>query len=291
MEQVTKKRSPRITAAFEYAQIVAGAMLVSLGINMLLRPNEVAPGGFAGLSVILNHVTGLPVGTVLLAFNVPLLALGWRYSGGSMFLRRTLVGMLALTISIDALAPFVPTPTTDRLLVVAYAGVLDGAGLALTFRGRGTQGGVDILARLMRRFLGVRMAVTIFSVNVLVYSLAGLVFGAEQAMLALMVSFVSARVLDTVLQGPGVVRAAMIITKEPEAVRDDLMHGLNRGVTMLSARGGFSGEERPVLYVVVARHEVYRLRQRVLDIDPDAFIAFTAAQEIVGGWAIPKAID
>lgn len=291
MEQVTKRMSPRVTVVLEYSQIVVGALLASLAVNMFLRPNEVAPGGFTGLAVIGNHLTPLPVGAILLCLNLPLLFLGWRYGGGSTFLRRTLVGMLVLTTSIDLMAPFVPSPTTDRLLVVAYAGVMEGAGVALTFRGRGTLGGVDILARLARRFFGVRLAVTMFAVNVLVYSLAGLVFGAEAAMLALMVSFVSARVLDAVLQGPGVVRAAMIITRQPDAVRADLMHGLKRGVTMLSAKGGFSGEDRPVLYVVVPRHEVYRLRQRVLDIDPDAFIAFTAAQEIVGGWAVPKPVD
>ena len=277
--------------AWDYARIVLGGLLMAMSINLFLAPNQVVAGGLIGLSIIANHVFAVPIGMALLAMNVPVLWLGWRYGGGFPFFVRTLAGLLALSLGTDLTRPFLPELSHDHLLVVFYGGVLSGAGLALVFRGRGTTGGIDIIGRLVNRRFGIPVGQTILAVNVAVYALAAVIFGIEPAMFALLLSFVAARTLDAVLYGLSATKSAFIISRSPDEVRAALLAYLGRGVTILDARGGYTGEPRQVLFVVVPRHEVMRLKRRVMDVDPDAFIAIHAAQEVLGGYPLQPRPD
>ena len=145
----------RLGIAFDYAQIVVGSVLVAVGTNMFFVPNRVVSGGVTGISIILHYLAGTPVGAVVFALNLPLLWLGWRYAGGMGFFLRTLVSVVVISAGIDLTAAWVTAPTTDRLLVICYGGLMDGIGMGLVFRGRGTTGGTDVLARLAHRWLGV----------------------------------------------------------------------------------------------------------------------------------------
>jgi uncharacterized membrane-anchored protein YitT (DUF2179 family) len=284
--------SGRWRLVVDYAQVVVGAALVGLGTNLFFVPNQVVSGGVTGISILLHYAFGTPVGLVNLLFNLPLLAVGWRWAGGARFLARTLVAVVVMSAVIDLSAAHVVAPTHDRLLVICYGGLLDGLGLGLVFRGRGTTGGTDVLARVAQRFLGVGIGQTLLALNVLIFAVAGFQFGAEAVMVALALAFVSARVLDTVQAGFSVSRQAMIITTRPGPVRDAISSHLGRGVTMIEASGGFTGRPRPMLYVVVAAHEVGRLKLRVADVDPGAFVAISTAQEVLGeGFAAPATAD
>lgn len=267
---------------FDYLQIVVGSLLVAIGTNMFFVPNKVVSGGVTGVSILLHYAFGTPVGLVTFVLNLPLLWLGWRYAGGLRFFARTLVAVVVLSAAIDLLAPYTPVPTTDRLLVIVYGGLVDGLGLGLVFRGRGSTGGTDVLARIANRFLGLGIGQTLLALNVLIFAVAAFQFGAEPVMVALALAFVSARALDTVQAGFSVSRQAMIITRDPVGVRDAIYANLQRGVTMVDAVGGFTGEKRPMLYVVVGAHEVGRLKMRVAEVDPEAFVAISSAQEVLG---------
>lgn len=276
----------------DYLQIVSGALLLAVGINMFFVPNRLVSGGVTGIAIMLHHALGTPVGLATLAMNVPLLWLGWRYAGGARFFVRTLVAVAVMSAAIDLLAPIIPTPTTDRLLVIVYGGLLDGLGLGLVFRGRGTTGGADVIARIANRALGVGIGQALLAVNFGVFAVAAVQFGAEPVMISLALTFVSARTLDTVLSGFSVSRQAMVITSDPIGVRDAIYTHLRRGVTLIDAAGGFSGERRPMLYVVVAAHEVGRLKLRVAEVDPHAFVAISSAQEVLGeGFGAPATAD
>jgi uncharacterized membrane-anchored protein YitT (DUF2179 family) len=222
------------------------------------------------------------VGLVNLLLNIPLLVIGWRWAGGLRFLVRTGVAVAVLSATIDLSGPYLTPPTADRLLVICYGGLLDGLGLGLVFRGRGTTGGTDVLARIAHRFLGLGIGQTLLGLNIAIFAVAALQFGAEAVMVALALAFVSSRVLDTVQAGFSASRQAMIITNDPDGVRDAIFDHLHRGVTLLEARGGFTGRPRPMLYVVVGAHEVGRLKLRVAEIDPEAFVAISSAQEVFG---------
>ncbi len=268
--------------AFDYAEIVVGSLLVAAGTNLFFVPNNVVSGGVTGLSIIAHHFFKTPVGMVVLALNVPLLWLGWKFAGGIRFFVRTLVSVVVLSVGIDLTAPFLVPPTHDRLLVICYGGLLDGLGMGLVFRGRGTTGGTDILARLAHRYLGVGIGQALLAMNVAIFGGAAFIFGAEAVMVALALAFVSARVLDVVQSGFSAARSALIISEDSETVREAILKKLGRGVTVLHGQGGYTGEQRPVLYVVVSPHEVGRLKRLVAQVDRSAFVAITPAQEVLG---------
>lgn len=282
--------SGRLGVVSDYALIVVGSLLVAVGTNLFFVPNKVVSGGVVGIAIIAHYVAGTPVGVVSFLLNLPLLAIGWRWGGGVRFFARTVVSIAVMSVAIDLTAPLLHPPTQDRLLVICYGGLLDGLGMGLVFRARGTTGGTDVIAQLAHRYLGVGIGQTLLALNVLIFAAAGFIFGAEPVMVALALAFVSTRTLDTVQAGFSVSRQAMVVTSRPDAVRDTIIHNLGRGVTVLEGRGGFTGEPRPILWVVVAAHEVGRLKRRVAETDPKAFVAISSAQEVLGeGFASAKA--
>ena len=272
---------PWRTAA-DYSQIIIGATLVGIGVNLFFVPNQVVSGGVTGIAILMHYSFGTPVGLVTLILNLPLLAIGWKWAGGMKFLARTAVAVVVLSLTIDLTGPYLTPPTADRLLVICYGGLLDGLGLGLVFRGRGTTGGTDVIARIIHRFLGLGIGQTLLLLNIAIFAAAAFQFGAEAVMVALALAFISSRVLDTVQAGFSLSRQAMIITDNPNDIRDTIFSNLNRGVTMIEAQGGFTGKPRPIIYVVVGAHEVGRLKLRVAEVDPNAFVAISSAQEVFG---------
>ena len=151
--------------ALDYVQIILGSLLVALGTNLFFVPNKVVSGGVTGVGIIAHYVAGAPVGLVVLLLNIPLLAVGWRWAGGIRFFARTAVAVVVLSMGIDLTAPYIVAPTHDRLLVICFGGLLDGFGMGLVFRGKGTTGGTDILARLANRFLGLGIAQSAIAIS------------------------------------------------------------------------------------------------------------------------------
>jgi uncharacterized membrane-anchored protein YitT (DUF2179 family) len=273
----------------DYSQIIIGSFLIGLGVNLFFIPNQVVSGGVTGIAILIHYAFGTPVGLVNLLLNIPLLIIGWRWAGGMRFLIRTGVAVAILSATIDLSGPYLTPPTADRLLVICYGGLLDGIGLGLVFRGRGTTGGTDVIARIAHRFFGLGIGQTLLIINIAIFAVAGLQFGPEAVMVALALAWVSSRVLDMVQAGFSASRQAMIITVDPDGVRDTIFANLHRGVTMLEARGGFTGKPRPMIYVVVGAHEVGRLKMRVAEVDPNAFVAISSAQEVFGeGFTPPE---
>jgi len=272
----------------DYVQIVVGAALVAVGANLFLVPNNVVAGGITGIAIIGHTLLHTPVGLGVFVLNLPLLWLGWRYAGGGRFVIRTAVAVTVLSVVIDATAPYLKAPTHDRLLVICYGGLLDGLGSGLVLRARGTTGGTDVFARLARRYLGMPMGTSLLLMNLVIFAAAGKVYGLEPVMVALALAFVSARVVDLVQDGLSTARAALIVTTKPDQVRAAVIERLDRGVTILEGQGGFSGENRPVLFVVVSASEVVRLKRIMAEVDRKAFITITPAKEVLGEGFAPN---
>lgn len=275
---------PLRTVVFDYVRILFGCALMAVGIDTLMVPNDVVTGGLSGLAVISHHWFGTGVGLITLLLNLPLLWLAWRHLGGLRYFVRTLTGVIAFSFFIDMGSHYLPVLTEDRLLVIVYGGLLNGVGLAMVFRGRGTTGGMDIVAQLAHRIWGMDVGQAMLAGNVSVYLLAGLVFGPEPAMVALLLSWVTAKSLDAVLHGLSSTRQAMIISEKHEEITASVLGNLARGVTRLEGTGGYSGQPRPVLMVVVMRHEAQRLKQRIHEIDPHAFVVVSTPSEVQGGY-------
>lgn len=274
--------------ALDYAQIVIGSVLVALGTNLFLVPNNVVSGGITGVAIIGHTLLHTPVGAGVFVLNLPLLWLGWRFAGGGRFIIATAVAVTVLSVTIDATAPFLKAATHDRLLVICYGGLLDGLGSGLVFRGRGTTGGTDVFARLARRYLGMPMGTSLLLMNLVIFAAAGRIYGLEPVMVALALAFVSARVVDLVQDGLSTARAAIIVSAKPDEIRSAVIDRLNRGVTILHGEGGYSQEERTVLFVVVNAAEVVRLKRILAEVDRKAFITITHAREVLGEGFAPN---
>ncbi|MBI3159420.1 MAG: YitT family protein [Chloroflexi bacterium] len=274
--------TPRL--AVDGLYILAGALIQAAGMRLFLIPANLVAGGVSGLSQLINHFNGWPVGLMILAGNVPLFFIGWRYLGGPRFALRTALTLLFYSGGIDLLEPYFPAGgiTDDLLLNALYGGAVTGIGAGLVYRGRGTSGGTDILARIIAHQRGIPVSQTYMLTDAAVMLTAGLVFGWENALYAIAMLYISGLAAETVLQGARVVRTALIITSQPEAVSAGILHELQRGLTRLDGQGVYTGEARAVLYCVVSRAEVERLKVIVAEADPAAFVVIGQAYEALG---------
>ena len=271
-------------ATRDYALIFAGATLQALALRIFLVPSLLASGGVSGMAQIVNHYTHWPIGLMVLLGNLPLFMLGWRFLGGQRFAFRTIFAVLAFSGLIDLPIPFLPVQgiTHDLFLNALYGGLISGIGFGLVYRGQGTSGGSDILARILHHWRGISISQSYLFTDALIIFLAGLSFSWENALYALVVLYVSGLAAEAISQGLNVARTALIVTQFPDELTAQIIATLDRGVTMLPGRGGYTQEERTILYCVVMPAEVPRLKALVHRIDEKAFMVIGHAHEALG---------
>jgi uncharacterized membrane-anchored protein YitT (DUF2179 family) len=272
--------SPVLRSLFSYVSILIGAFIIAVSFNLFLLPNKIASGGVSGISIILNTLTAIPPAYTQWAFNIPLFIVGILVLG-KQFGIKTAVGSIVLPLFV-LLTSHLPPPTHDPLLASLYGGLGVGVGLGLVFRGRGSTGGTDVAAQVIHRVFGVRLGLAVAAMDGLVIISAGIFISLENALYALIGLFATSKTIDIIQTGLQTSKAAYIISKEPDRVAATILHDLDRGLTKLAGVGGYTGDSRPVLLVVVAQNEVMRLKVLVRDVDPDAFIIITNAAEVLG---------
>ncbi len=226
---------------------------------------------------------------MVLIGNIPLFILGWRFLGGPRFVARTILSILAFSVFTDSLTFFLPAGgvTDDMVLNTLFGGLMLGIGLGIVYRGRGTSGGTDILGRILNRYTGMTISQAYMITDSIVVLGAGFVFGWTKALYGLVLIYVSGIAAEVALQGTNVIRTAMIVTTKTDTIAKQIMDDLGRGVTILSGKGGFSGEPREVIYCTVSRMEANRLKMLVHEIDPKAFMVIGQAQEALGEGFMP----
>ncbi|MEW5869298.1 MAG: YitT family protein [Chloroflexota bacterium] len=268
----------------DYGLIAAGSLLQALSIRLFLVPANLVGGGVSGLSQLINHYTGWPIGLMILLGNLPLFALGWRYLGGRRFALRTAFAVVTVSLFTDLSAPYLPAQglTHDLVLNTLYGGLTSGVGFGLVYRGRGTSGGSDILARLLNHWRGISISQSYLMTDALVMFIAGLTFSWENALYALVMLYVSGIAAEATTEGSNVVRTALIVTADPQPVMARILGDMERGVTVLEGQGGYTGAGRTVLYCVVSRSEVAQLKSLVRETDPRAFMVIGQAHEALG---------
>jgi len=276
----------------DYLLIVFASLIQAVSLRVFFVPANLASGGVSGIAQLINHFTGWPIGLMVLIGNIPLFILGWRFLGGRRFAMRTALAIVAYSFFTDLLLKIpafnyysnilISDLKGDIFLNSLYGAIISGIGYGLVYRARGTSGGSDILARILNYWRGVSMTQSYLMVDTAVILAAGFIFGWKEALYAMITLYVSGLVSETVLEGGGTVRTAMIITAQPEQVSSRVIEELQRGVTYLEGRGAYTGNSRPVLYCVVSRAEVATLKTIVHEIDPDAFMVIGVAHEALG---------
>jgi uncharacterized membrane-anchored protein YitT (DUF2179 family) len=268
----------------EYSLILLGAFIQALAMRLFLIPGQLVSGGISGAAQIINYYTGWPIGLMVLVGNIPLFLLGWRFLGGARFAIRTALAIAAFSFLTDFLALFIPAQgiTQDNFLNALFGGVLLGVGLGLVYRGRGTSGGSDILGRILNSRFAIPISQSYLITDTIVVLAGGFTFGWEKALYGLVVIYVSGLAAEMASEGSSIFRTAIIITSAPEAVIAEITQTMERGVTILQGKGGYTGTDRPVLYCVVTRSEVNQLKELVHEADPAAFMVIGAAHEALG---------
>lgn len=263
-----------------YAQILIGCLLGAAAYPLFLTPSHIAPGGLTGVAVILNYLWGLPVGTVSLLLNIPLFIAGYRMMG-RIFAFRSLIATFLFSLLIDILP--LRAMTEDPLLNTLFGGVLLGLGLGFIMRGGATTGGTDMLAKIVhRRLQFISTGVFLFFFDFLVVLVSGIAVGTTEALYAMINIYVTSRVIDAVVMGFSGNKACLIISDAWESIMKRIMREMERGVTVLSARGGYTGRERPTLYCVIGRAEIMSLKRIVQEEDESAFLTIMDAYEAIG---------
>jgi uncharacterized membrane-anchored protein YitT (DUF2179 family) len=268
----------------DYGLLLLGALVQAFAMSLFLVPGQLVSGGISGAAQIVNHFVTFPIGVMVFVGNIPLFILGWRHLGGPRFAVRTGVAVAAFSIFTDLLLYLIPTGAVafDNVLCSIFGGVLLGAGLGLVYRGQGTSGGSDILGRILNSRLGIPISQAYLITDTIVVLAGGFAFSWEKALYGMVVIYISGIAAEAVSEGSSIFRSAIIITSCYEQVAHDIMHQMERGVTILSGKGGFTGEDRPTLYCVITRSEVNQLKTLVKEIDPDAFMVIGVAHEALG---------
>ena len=260
-----------------------GAIIYSVSVNMFLSPNGISPGGFTGVAAVINHITNIPTGAMLFAFNIPVLILGYIKMGGMFILKTSFVTVL-VSLSLDVSAKLLPIIQTDGILVSMFGGILMGIGLSLILLRGATTGGVDIIAKFInRKYRHLSVGKIILMADGVVILLNALVYkNAESALYSIVAMYMGTRLMDVLLYGADKGKMIYIITNSPDEICNEINHSVGRGVTKLSVTGAYTGETKIMLMCTVRIHEVAAIHDIVKQCDDHAFMVVSDAGEIIG---------
>ncbi|WP_214484300.1 YitT family protein [Bacillus sp. SM2101] len=282
-----KKRSrksqaldPKIIATLDICYILIGSAIVALAFNLFLLPNNVASGGVSGISTITKEMFGWKPAYVQWAFNVPLFIAGVILLGRK-FGMKTLIGTVFLPFVVYLSENLEPA-TQNPLLGALFGGMGVGLGLGIVFRGQASTGGTDLAAQIFHKYTGIALGTCVAFIDGIIVITAAIVFDIESGLYAIIALFVTSKTINFIQVGLGYSKMAMIITNEQEEVRSKILHELDRGVTKLSAFGGYTDDEKPILMCVVNQTEFTKLKQLVKSIDTSAFVVAMDATEVLG---------
>lgn len=274
-----KEKISRLMGRF-FAMLI-GATMAAASIELFLVPNSIIDGGIIGIALILDYLTDLPFGLLLVVINLPFLFSGYKHIGRNFFISSifSIVALAIIEIPLHRLEPFVDDP----LLATVFGGLLLGAGVGIVIRFGGALDGTEIVGILLSRKLPFSVGEFVMFANIFIFSWAGFVLGWEQAMYSILTYYIASKTIDAVIQGMNDTKSIIIISDEFEELGQAINDRLGRSVTKLYGKGGYNDRDKEVIYLVVTRLEISKLKQVIHDIDPKAFLTIMNTQEVHGG--------
>ncbi|NIK72030.1 YitT family protein [Paenibacillus sp. BK720] len=261
--------------------ITLGAALVSVGLEIFLVPNHIIDGGIVGISIIVSHLTGLPLGIFLFLLNLPFLVLGYKQIGKT-FAMSTLYGVSVMSLGTFLLHP-VPPLTEEYFLASIFGGVILGIGVGIVIRFGGSLDGTEIIAILFNKRLPFSVGEIVMFFNLFILGSAGFVFGWDRAMYSLVAYYIAYKMIDITMEGFEESKSVWIISDEAKEIGLAIMDRLGRGVTYLHGEGGFSGGQKRIIFCVITRLEEAKMKSIVQELDPSAFLAVGNIHDVKGG--------
>jgi uncharacterized membrane-anchored protein YitT (DUF2179 family) len=260
--------------------ISIGSVICAVAINGILVPKAFVSGGVTGLALVIHYLApGISLGALYLLLNIPLFALGWKYVGRRFFLY-SIVGTFLFSLAVEWIS--IPISIQDKFLAALLAGIIMGVGLGVILRSAGSSGGMDILSVMILMRFSISLGNTTLAFNSAVLIMTAILFSLESALYTLVFIYVTARVMDLVVTGLSQRKSVMIISKSKTELVRSILEKLDRGVTVIQAKGGYSDEPSDIIYTVIAFRELPRLKRLVTAVDPDAFLVVTETTEVMG---------
>jgi len=264
---------------FHILMITLGASLAAFALEEFLLPVTILDGGITGISIIINQLTGWNLGIFIIVLNIPFMLIGYKNLGLG-FLIKGMYGMILFSVMLNVFKQMTNV-TENELLAVVFGGVLLGVGVGTVLRNGGCLDGTEVVAMLLSKRVSFSTGQIIFGINIVIYSVAGILFGWDRALYSLLTYFISFKVIDMVEEGMERGKAAMIITNESKEIADMIYKRLGRTCTILEGEGLISGK-KTVLYCVITILEVSELKRIIKEYDGSAFVTITDVSEIIG---------
>ena len=266
-----------------YLKIVIGAALYAAGFQFFLYPNAISTGGLTGIAMIINFFSGLPVGVMTIIMNIPLFIFSWKRFGLN-FIIASLVGTILASAFVDLFAQIPLEVTHEPLLGAIYGGIIKGFGLGVVYHTGATTGGVDIVAKFLRRkYQHINFSTFILALDIVVISAFAILFKRyDSAMYAIICMFIASKMIDLVLYGAINSKVCYIITDKSAEIKDGLLNQLHRGVTYLHGQGAWSGQEKDIILCVIKQSQIVELKHLVRALDEHAFVIVSDSREVFG---------
>lgn len=277
----TKKQHPILKGLKKYSFLFLGSVLAAVGLEIFLIPNKIIDGGVVGISIIASYLTSLPLGVFTFFLNIPFLFFGYKHIGKT-FVISSLFSITSLSVWVSVLHP-IPGLTHDVLLATVFGGIVLGIGVGLIIRYGGSLDGTEIVAIVLNKGTVFSVGQIVMFFNIFILSSAGFVFGWDRAMYSLIAYFIAYKLIDIMIEGLDEAKAAMIISEKGEEIAEAITARLGRGVTFLEGKGGYSNMHKTVLYSVVTRLEIAKLKSIIYDKDEEAFVTIHDVSDVMGG--------
>jgi len=269
---------------YVFAMILLGTFLMSIAINMFLKPYTIAPGGLTGIAIVINKITGFSLSFIIISINIPLFILGFK-SLGSKGLLKTVLGVSTLTYFLNITQSLSTIKVTnDVLLASIYGAILIGISLGLIFRIEGSTGGTDLIGLILNKFFpNISVPKLMMFVDIIVVVLSGITNkNLETSLYSALALYIIVRVADAMIAGFSYSKSFLIISNKSADLSASIMDALGRGVTLLEGKGAYTNQNKDVLFVVVGRNQEVSLKQLVTKIDQNAFITVSTVHEVFG---------
>ncbi len=262
--------------------LTVGPFIAAFALEVFLVPNNIIDGGIVGISIIISYLTKINLGLLIFVINIPFFLLAFNKIGKKFVLQTFYaIGMLALALNIFT-THHLPT-TDDLLLCTVFGGIILGTGVGLVLKNEGSLDGTEIMSLVLSKKFGFSVGEWIMLFNVFIYSAAGLVFGWNRAMYAVLTYFIAFRIIDVVLEGLNSAKSIEVISDKAEEIGQELIEKLDISVTYLHGVGGYSGTRKTIIYCVVSRLELAKMKEIIKNIDTNAFITIVDVHEAYGG--------
>ncbi|HEY5556164.1 YitT family protein [Acetobacterium sp.] len=271
-----------------YIFLFIGSIIAAVGLEIFLVPNNIIDGGVIGISIIASYLTGVPLSVYIIVLNLPFLIFGYKQIGKT-FVFSSLFAIISLSFWVSVFHP-IPGLTNDILLAAVFGGIVLGIGVGLIIRNSGSLDGTEMVAIVFNKRTSFSVGEIVMFFNLFILSSAGLVFGWDRAMYSLLAYFIAFKVIDVTIEGLNEEKAAIIVSDNSYEIAEAILARLGRGVTFLEGKGGFSKEPKTIIYSVITRLEIAKLKAIVYEIDENAFLTINDVFDVMGGKQKKRAI-